>query len=326
MNNHFLINNINNMNNQNWMNMMNNNNFNNINNNMLNFNPNLMNNNMNQMPNQINPLINMNMMNINEQMTIFNLNQRIIELENIIKKKDMKIAKLKEKLNRRISFDDYIFFPNINESDDEDDDEDENKVFKNLELNIIYNPPEQPNNKFEFKEFCNLDERIKSIKRRLFEKISKKFKVKFRKLQFMFNYYPLKDNLLVSESGLTNGSNIMIINSGNIRGAGDNNENNKLTKDDSEDKICLTFQRVDGYRISIYAYRDIPIGIVLIYYFLRDDKFYELLDFINGSKNIAFLFNGLLLNIKDHRSIGEFFGIVENPKIIVNDTSNLIGG
>ena len=278
------------------------------------------------MPNQINPLINMNMMNMNEQMTIFNLNQRIIELENIIKKKDMKIAKLKEKLNRRISFDDYIFFPNINELDDEDDDEDENKVFKNLELNIIYNPPEQPNNKFEFKEFCNLDERIKSIKRRLFEKISKKFKVKFRKLQFLFNCYPLKDNLLVSESGLTNGSNIMIINSGNIRGAGDNNENNKLTKDDSEDKICLTFQTVLGYRISIYAYRDIPIGIVLIYYFLRDDKFYELLDFISGGNRFAFIFNGCLLNIKDHRSVGEIFGIIKNPKIIVNDTSNLIGG
>ena len=265
-------------------------------------------------------------MNMNEQMIIFNLNQRIIELENIIKKKDMKIAKLKEKLNRRISFDDYIFFPKINESDDEDDDEDENKVFKNLELNIIYNPPEQPNNKFEFKEFCNLDERIKSIKRRLFEKISKKFKVKFRNLKFMFNYYPLKDNLTVSESGLTNGSNIMIINSGNIRGAGDNNENNKLTKDDSEDKICLTFQTVLGYRISIYAYRDIPIGIVLIYYFLRDDKFYELLDFISGGNRFAFIFNGCLLNIKDHRSVGEFFGIVKNPKIVVNDTSNLIGG
>ena len=326
MNNHFLINNVNNMNNQNWMNMMNNNNFNNINNNMLNFNPNLMNNNINQMPNQINPLINMNMMNMNEQMTIFNLNQRIIELENIIKKKDMKIAKLKEKLNRRISFDDYIFFPNINELDDEDDDEDENKVFKNLELNIIYNPPEQLNNKFEFKEFCNLNERIKSIKRRLFEKISKKFKVKFRNLKFMFNYYPLKDNLLVSESGLTNGSNIMIINSGNIRGAGDNNENNKLTKDDSEDKICLTFQTVDGHRISINAYRDIPIGIILIYYFLRDDKFYELLDFISGGNRFAFIFNGCLLNIKDHRSVGEIFGIVKNPKIVVNDTSNLIGG
>ena len=71
-------------------------------------------------------------------------------------------------------------------------------------------------------------------------------------MQFLFNCYPLKDNLLVSESGLTNGSNIMIINSGNIRGAGDNNENNNLTKDDSEDKICLTFQRVDGYRISFF--------------------------------------------------------------------------
>ena len=313
---------MNNMNNQNWMNIMNNNN---INNNMFNFNPNLMNNNMNQMPNQINPLINMNMMNMNEQMTIFNLNQRIIELENIIKKKDMKIAKLKEKLNRRISFDDYIFFPNINESD-ESDDEDENKEFKELELNIIYNPPKQSNNKFEFKAFCNLNERIKSIKKRLFEKISKKFKVKFHKLKFLFNCYSLSDNLTASQSGLTNGSTIMIINSANIRGAGDNNENNTLTKDDSEDIINLTFQTVDGHSTSIYAYREIPIGMVLIYYFLRDDKFYELLDFINGRKHIAFIFNSCLLNIKEHKSVGEIFGIVKNPKIIVNEVNNIIGG
>ncbi len=85
------------MNNQIWMNMMNNNfNFN-MNN------PNFINN-MNQIPNQINPLMNMNMI---EQMNYFNLNKRIIELENIIKKKDKQIAKLKEKLAKSTSFD-YI--------------------------------------------------------------------------------------------------------------------------------------------------------------------------------------------------------------------------
>ncbi len=74
------------MNNQIWMNMMNNNFKYNM------YNPNFMNN-INQIPNQIYPLMNMN---INEQMNCINLNQRIIELENIIKKKDLQIAKLKE--------------------------------------------------------------------------------------------------------------------------------------------------------------------------------------------------------------------------------------
>ena len=86
------------MNNQIWMNMMNNNfNFN-MNN------PNFINN-MNQIPNQINPLMNMNMI---EQMNYFNLNQRIIELENIIKKKDKQIAKLKEKLAKTLHLVIYI--------------------------------------------------------------------------------------------------------------------------------------------------------------------------------------------------------------------------
>ena len=86
------------MNNQIWMNMMNNNfNFN-MNN------PNFMNN-MNQIPNQINPLMNMNMI---EQMNYFNLNKRIIELENIIKKKDKQIAKLKEKLAKTLHLVIYI--------------------------------------------------------------------------------------------------------------------------------------------------------------------------------------------------------------------------
>ena len=86
------------MNNQIWMNMMNNNfNFN-MNN------PNFINN-MNQIPNQINPLMNMNMI---EQMNYFNLNKRIIELENIIKKKDKQIAKLKEKLAKTIHLVIYI--------------------------------------------------------------------------------------------------------------------------------------------------------------------------------------------------------------------------
>ena len=310
----------NNMINQNWMNIMNNNNFNN---NMFNFNPNLINN-MNQMPNQINPLMNMNIMNMNmnEQMIILNLNQRIIELENIIKKKDKQIAKLKEKLAKSISFD-YIYSRNGYESDDED----ENKIYKDLELNIIYHPHKKSEEKFEFKEYCNLNERIRSLKKRIFKKISEKFNVKFCYLQFLFNCYPLSDKLLVSHTGLTNGSNIMIIDKSNIRGAGNNNENenDKLAKDDNED-IHLIFQTIDGDSINIYTYRGIPIGILLIFYFLIVDKFYELLDFINGSKTITFLFNGCLLNIKDRKSVGEIIGNVINPKIIVNDVHDLIGG
>ena len=312
------------MNNQIWMNMMNNNN---LNNNMFNFNPNFMNN-MNQMPNQINPLMNMNKMNMNEQMIIMNLNQRIIELENIIKKKDIQIAKLKEKLAKSNSFD-YIYSPNMDELDDED----ESKVYKDLELIIRFNPPEKSKDKFVFHEYCNFNERIKSIKKRLFKKISEKFNVKLHHLKIVFNCYELRDELKASEAGLTNGSNIFIIDTSNIRGAGNDNKldkkneyNENNTIDNSEDKIRLTLKTMNGNAIYIFANKEVPIGIVLIYYFLKSEKLYELIDFINGNKQFVFVFNASPLNIKDRKSLKEIFGNTKDPLILVNDIHNLIGG
>ena len=91
-------------------------------------------------------------MNMNEEMNIVNLKQRIIELENIIKKKDIQIAKLKEKLAKCNSFD-YIYSQNREEIDDDD----ESKVYKHIELIIRYNPSEKPDDKFVFIENCNFN-------------------------------------------------------------------------------------------------------------------------------------------------------------------------
>ena len=270
----------------------------------------------------------MNMMNMNEQIIIMNLNQRIIELENIIKKKDIQIAKLKEKLSKSNSFD-YIYSPNMDELDEED----ESKVYKDLELIIRFGQIEKSKDKFMFKEYCNLDERIKSIKKRLFKKISEKFNVKFHHLKFLYNCHQLSDELKPSEEGLTNGSNIFIIDTSNIRGAGNDNKldkkneyNENNTIDNSEDKIRLTLKPMYGDAISIFANKEVPIGIVLIYYFLKNEKLYELIDFINGSKQIFFIFNASPLNIKDRRSLKEIFGNTKDPIILVNNIHNLIGG
>ena len=43
------------------------------------------------------------------------------------------------------------------------------------------------------------------------------------------------------------------------------------------------------------------------------------------SDKISFLFNATKLNYGDKKTVGEFFRNSPNPKVIVNDTNNLIG-
>ena len=143
-------------------------------------------------------------MNMNEQMNIANLTQRIKELENIIKQKDIQIAKLKEKLSKMNSFD-YIYSPN---KEDIDEDDEESKVYKDLELIIRYNPSEKPDDKFVFTEYCNFNEEIRRIQKRLFKKISEKYNsIQLKNLKLEYNSYNISDQLHVSESGLFNRSN-----------------------------------------------------------------------------------------------------------------------
>ena len=250
---------------------------------------------------------------MNEQINIAYLKQRIIELENIIKKKDIQIAKLKEKLAKCNSFD-YIYSPN-RENIDEDE---ESKVYKDIELIIRYNPSEKPDDKFVFTEYCNFNEKIRNIKKRLFKKISEKYNnVQLKNLKFVYHSYNLNDQLTASESGLSNRGNIIIL----------ENKNIKETEKDNEEIIGLTFKPMHGNSKFLFANREIPIGIVLIYYFLITEKLNELIDLINGNKNISFLFNASLLNIKDKRNVEEVFGNkIKNPIILVNDMNDLIGG
>ena len=152
----------------------------------------------------------------------------------------------------------------------------------------------------------------------MFKKISEKYNnVQLKNLKFVYNSYNLNDKLTATESGLFNKSNIFIL------------DDNKIKDEvkDNEEKIGLTFRAMHGNSNFIFANREIPVGIVLIYYFLITEKLNELIDLINGNNNISFLFNASLLNIKDKRTVGEVFGnIIKNPIIMVNDINGLIGG
>ena len=152
----------------------------------------------------------------------------------------------------------------------------------------------------------------------MFKKISEKYNnVQLKNLKFVYNSYNLNDKLTAAESGLFNKSNIFIL------------EDNKIKEEvkDNEEKIGLTFRAMQGNSNFIFANREIPVGIVLIYYFLITEKLNELIDLINGNNNTSFLFNASLLNIKDKRTVGEIFGnIIKNPIIMVNEINGLIGG
>ena len=136
-----------------------------------------------------------------------------------------------------------------------------------------------------------------------------------KNLKFIHDYYQeIPNDLTVREIGLTNNANIII------------KEEDKI-KNDNDAKISLTFKTTLGTQTKIIVYRRIPIGIALIIYLLREEKFYPIIiDLINGQSNIVFLYNACRLRIQDKRNVGEIFGYNMHPTIVAYDVNNLIGG
>ena len=235
--------------------------------------------------------------------------QNIRELEYIIKKKDLEIVKLKKKLVKYKIFD-FIYI--LNNDEDEYETKNQNKLVKDVELNIIYYSPTNKNNdKIEFKEYCNLNEKFKKVRKRIEKRISEILNKNFKNLKFTHNNYEIHNELTLAESGLTNNATIIIINV-------DNNNN--------DSKIYLKFMTSQGVQTNFIVYRGIPISIVLIFYLLRKGKIFPIIDLINGQGQIVFLYNACRLRIKDERNVGEIFGNEMYATIVVNDVSNLRGG
>ena len=128
-------------------------------------------NNMYQMQNKINPLMNinnnfLNQMNNNQfnpnniQMpqNYINPYQRIIELENIIKQKDLKIEDLKRQLQNKVKFNDLSTILCDN---------------KTIDIQFKFIPLENPKNEFEFQETCYIHEKFIMVKKRISKKLNK---------------------------------------------------------------------------------------------------------------------------------------------------------
>jgi hypothetical protein len=311
--------------NQNPMNQMGINMIGNFNNNMNNHN--LMNNMNNIYPvqNQINPLMYFNNMNngmnqnnsqIPNQMNFnyLNLYQRIIELENIIREKDKEIEKLKKQIENEISNDMVDFLQKHNESIPSNKD-------ASLEINFKFIPSENTDNEIIIKETCNLNEQFIEVKKR----ISKKLDKKVNKLQFTFKNMLIFDKLKIIQMDLCNNDTVMVIEKKNVV-ITQNEEEEEEGNEEGDRKINLIFTTTQGISLNIITSKKYPIGQVLTFYLFRMRKLKVITDLMNGKEGICFLFNSIRLTVRDKKTVGHIFEGISNPKIIVNDVDNMIGG
>ena len=80
-------------------------------------------------------------------------------------------------------------------------------------INIIFNYK-----KMKYNELCGFTEKVSEVKKRW----SSKYGINIKKLKFIFNAKNLDSRLTIAESGITNMSQIFVIDSGGIRGAPEN--------------------------------------------------------------------------------------------------------
>ena len=85
-------------------------------------------------------------------------------------------------------------------------------------------------------------------------------------------------------------------------------------------KLNVLFTTTIGTSRNIVLNHSTTIGQALEKYLKTVGKS----DLINSDK-ISFLFNATKLNYGETKTVGEFFRNNPNPKVIVNDTNNLIG-
>lgn len=173
-----------------------------------------------------------------------------------------------------------------------------------------------PKNEIDFSETCNINEKFLRAKKRIAKKLNKNI----NNLLLMLNSFIIDDQLRICESGFLEGDLVVIkeINK-SIKAI---NEENNLESDDDEnlrkEKVNIKFLSPLGVINNIVAYKNIPIGIILLFYMLSHINSEQIMDNINGKESIHFLFNGAKLNINDSRKVGKLFKNIGIPIIKVS--------
>ena len=93
-------------------------------------------------------------------------------------------------------------------------------------------------------------------------------------------------------------------------------------EDDGSPKINGIFTTTKGKKTTVILSVNITIDQALQKYLNKvgNDDLYT-----QKSNKICFLYNAAYLEFGDQRKVGEVFGMNKNPRIMVNDTENLIG-
>ena len=268
---------------------------------------------MNMNPMGINPM-NINPLGINNQQNQFNqmsMDQTTLEVKNIvepyekeikrlqeiIRKKDLEIAVLKQKLNNYSSNNNFMNMnpmmmnQNMNPM--------MNQGFNQQQLEYNYRKyfVTLKTENGDFKNECNEKDKL-SI---LFEKN------KINNGTLIYEYRVLDSKLTFKENGIKKNNPLIYL------------------KDGFFVKNIL-FQDSYGNNSSLVLSRDCPLQLALIYFLTDSDNVDYLLQLLKGNKDsIRFLHSGKSLNFYDTKPISDFFETYQ-VKIIVIYPLELIGG
>ena len=181
-------------------------------------------------------------------------------------------------------------------------------------------------NEQEYKERCNPDDNTE----RTFKRFCKKIGIKFKNCKFDFGGKNVHPRLTFAQAGIGDNSTILIIKNNSINDL-DDAEKESDSEDFCEDfcqcqcegyKMNITFTTTRGSTKNIVISLEHSIDTLLKKYLFLVGK-PEI--YMQKSERISFFYNGSVLKFGSKTKIKDFFGINENPEVIVNDIDNIIG-
>ena len=283
----------------------------------------------------------MGMMGMNNQMENYDISSRvkiivepyenkIKDLEEQIRKKDLEIAILKEKLfkaeknpfnnnfmNNNISNLNQMVMPFGNEM------EMQMKPFKVMNMNekgiensdiinLIFKIISNESNLNIINQKCFIDDEFGTVQNKVLKKVNILGQVKF-----IFNEKPISSKLTVSELGMSNNSVILMLNT--------NKNNGKISLKEEEIstyKINVVFKTTQGAALSMLFDPNISIGTAIKKCFLKigGDEVFE-----SYKQKLYFLYNARKYTTEDKIILKDLFKNNACPTIIINDVNNLVG-
>ena len=307
----------------------------------------------------MNPMMgNMNPMGMNNQlMTNFAMDdtamklkaiiepyeKKITELEQIIKKKDFEILVLNQKLsqykNNPININNNINMMNpmmmnndinMNNPMMMNNNMNWKDFYNNMANNNINLPMGNMNNNInlpklnliiayngnKYNELFNMDDNTGKF----FKRFCRKIGIKFKNCKFILNGKAIPSTLTFAELGAVGESQISVVETKSNDNSADDECDDDGRCECEGDKCNVFFRDTRGLGINIAISEEHSLATLLKQYLARIGKSEEF-----AEKNLRFLYN--LGEIKFDRvtKIKDFFKLIKNPKITVNNTKNLIG-